>query len=635
VKQPSPAWHKNTLTNNSTLHGPIFYLWGTMKKSLGIGLAILAVAASGYGLWQYFGNGGSTFSVRHIAVREDGEERWSILDLESGKIIVDREWKEEPEHVSEGIITLKNKEGEYELFTIDEKPKRIGKTFAAAGMCLEGLIPVAETDKPVSYIDAKGNTIFTLKEADGKNVTEAGHFREGLARFRNADGKYGYVDRQGKVAVKAQFDEAGDFREGHALVSILKKIGNPGDSLYREIETVGLINRNGEFTISPKEADSSASVPTQTPVNGLVMYTRQQEDKNTVGFMDVKGNIVIKADKSYRRATSFMGKYAAYSNGDEWGIMDRKGESVIRPKYDMCFFYDDLLYIREKNQWGCITVEGKELIEPEFREILPFFNKHTVARDGKDFILINREGKEVGENSFKVAHYNRLMASWMTGNFPTVKSDLLDADALLSRILKELKTPDLKALNGKSAHEIAALFEKENDDISAYSYSLSKHIFEIDDVSVSLVCRFNESLKTYDVAASNGMIEAESSAINPLAKVNRVELEIDLYQRLQPKDDKILTAMKKIMTGMGYTESAAAASPGLIWYNDSLGAITIDGNTLTLYLSFSDALELEAPGVTTDYDSEAMPFIEDLSGDRGEAVEAPAVEGHSDHRFGK
>jgi hypothetical protein len=258
-----------------------------------------------------------------------------------------------------------------------------------------------------------------------------------------------------------------------------------------------------------------------------------------------------------------------------------------------------------------------------------------VARDGKDFILINREGKEVGENSFKVAHYNRLMASWMTGNFPTVKSDLLDADALLSRILKELKTPDLKALNGKSAHEIAALFEKENDDISAYSYSLSKHIFEIDDVSVSLVCRFNESLKTYDIAASNGMIEAESSAINPLAKVNRVELEIDLYQRLQPKDDKILTAMKKIMTGMGYTESAAAAPPGLIWYNDSLGAITIDGNTLTLYLSFSDALELEAPGVTTDYDSEAMPFIEDLSGDRGEAVEAPAVEGHSDRRFGK
>lgn len=601
-----------------------------MKKSLAIGLATLAVAVSGYGLWQYFGNSNSPFSVRHVAIREDGEERWSILDLESGKIVVDREWKEEPKYVSEGLVTIENKEGSFELFTIDEKPKRIGKTFAAAGMCLEGLIPVAESDKPVSYIDAKGNTVFTLKEADGKSVTEAGHFREGLARFRNADGKFGYVDRQGKVAIKAQFDEASDFREGHALVTLLKKTGNPGDSLYRESETIGLINRKGEFTIAPKEADSSASVPTQTPLNGLVMYGRQQEEKNTIGFMDVNGNIVIKADKSFRRATPFLSDYAAYSDGDEWGIMDRKGESIIRPKYDMCFFYDDILYIREKNQWGCANLEGKEIIEPEFREILPFFNKYTVARDGKDFILINREGKEVGENSFKVANYNRIMASWMTGNYPTIKSDLLDADALISRILNELKTPDLKALNGKSAGEIAALFGKNNDDISAYSYSLSKHIFDIDDVSVSLVCRFSESLKSYEFSSSNGM--AESTAINPLAKVNSVEFEIDLYQRLQSKDDKIVASMKKLMTSMGYTESTSNVSPGLIWYNDSLGAITIDDNTLTLHLSFGEPLDLEAPGVTTEYGIEDVPMIEDME---GEAVEAPAVEGHSRSRFGK
>jgi len=633
VKLLSPAWHKNTLTNNSTQHELFFYLWPTMKKSLSIGLAAIAIAASAFGLWRYFGNSSSTFSVRHVAIREDGEERWSILDLESGKIVVDREWKEEPEFVSEGIVTLENKEGEFELFTVDEKPKRIGKTFAAAGMCMEGLIPVAETDQPVSYIDAKGKTIFTLKEADGKSVSEAGHFREGLARFRNADGKYGYIDKQGKVAVKAQFDAASDFREGHALVTLVKKTGNPGDSLYKEVQTTGLINRRGEFTIKPVEADSNAAVPSQTPSNGLVMYTQKKDAKSTIGFMDINGKIIIKAEKSFRRATPFLGEYAAYSNGDDWGVMDRKGESTIRPKYDMCFYYDDILYIREKNQWGCVTMEGKDLIEPEFREIMPFFNKHTVARDGKDFILINREGKEVGENGFKLAHYNRLMASWMTGNFPTIKSDLLDADALLSRILNDLKTPDLKALNGKSVREMAALFGKSNDDISAYSSSLSKHIFDIDDVSVSLVCRFNESLKSYDFSSANAM--SEGSSLNPLAKVNRVELEIDLYHRLQPKNDKIVAALKKHMAGMGYTELAIKAAPGLIWYNDSLGAIAIDDNTITMYLSFGEPLDVEAPGISSDYDIEAMPMIEDMPGDKTEAAEAPMEEPSYRRRYGK
>lgn len=597
-----------------------------MKKSFGIGLVVIAVIASGYGLWRYFSNDNAGFSVQHIAIREDDDERWSILDLESGKIIVDREWKEEPEYVSEGIVTIENKEGEFELYSIEEKPKRIGKSFAAAGMCLEGLIPVAETDQPISYVDASGKTVFTLKEAEGKSVTESGHFREGLARFRNADGKYGYIDRNGKVAVKAQFDEASDFREGHALVAVMKKTGNPGDSGYREVRSVGLINREGEFTIRLKETDSSATIPTQTPANSLVMYTQQKDNKNMVGFMDVNGNIVIKADKSFRRATPFMGNYAAYSDGDEWGVIDRKGESIVRPKYDMCYYYDNILYIREKNEWGCATIEGKELIEPEFKDILPFFNKHTIAREGKDFILINREGKEVSENSFKVANYNRILATWMNGNFPMVKSDLLDADALLSHILSELNTPDLKALNGKSVSEIARLFEKDEDDISTYSSSLSKYIFDIDDVSVSLVCRFSESLKTINLQDYSYSYNDNAAAINPLAKVSGVELEIDLYKRLQPKQDKILAALKNHLKGMGYVESNTGNTPGLIWYNDSMAAITKDDNTFTLYLSFSNPLELEAPGLTDDVIIEDMPVFEDMSGDRGEAVEAPIEE---------
>ena len=39
---------------------------------------------------------------------------------------------------------------------------------------------------------------------------KVGHFHEGLAWFR-LNGKYGYVNKEGKEVVKAKYDEVGDF----------------------------------------------------------------------------------------------------------------------------------------------------------------------------------------------------------------------------------------------------------------------------------------------------------------------------------------------------------------------------------------------------------------------------------------
>jgi len=42
-------------------------------------------------------------------------------------------------------------------------------------------------------------------------------FHEGLAKFEQ-DGKYGYVDKEGNIAVAARYDDAGDFSEQLAAV---------------------------------------------------------------------------------------------------------------------------------------------------------------------------------------------------------------------------------------------------------------------------------------------------------------------------------------------------------------------------------------------------------------------------------
>jgi hypothetical protein len=65
-------------------------------------------------------------------------------------------------------------------------------------------------------------------------------FSEGLAAVFQG-GKFGYVDRRGKIAIPFQFAEAGDFAEGLAPVAM------GGER--------GYINRAGEFVWREKKQD--------------------------------------------------------------------------------------------------------------------------------------------------------------------------------------------------------------------------------------------------------------------------------------------------------------------------------------------------------------------------------------------
>ncbi len=62
------------------------------------------------------------------------------------------------------------------------------------------------------------------------------HFVEGLAWFK-LDGKFGFIDRNGKVAIAPQFDVAGSFSNGLAAVIVAGK--------------VGYIDKKGKFAIAP------------------------------------------------------------------------------------------------------------------------------------------------------------------------------------------------------------------------------------------------------------------------------------------------------------------------------------------------------------------------------------------------
>lgn len=148
-------------------------------------------------------------------------------------------------------------------------------------------------------------------------------------------GKYGFVDRAGKMVVNPQFDEASRFQLSLALVCI------------------------GKCEFSSKK------------------------DESKYGYIDESGKIVI--NPQFDRAEGFAEGMAAVCSGDcafdsesrKWGFINKQGTVVVQPQFGrVSFFHDGLAAVcvgpcigygeSFQGKWGYIDQAGKFVINPQF-----------------------------------------------------------------------------------------------------------------------------------------------------------------------------------------------------------------------------------------------------------------------------
>jgi hypothetical protein len=195
------------------------------------------------------------------------------------------------------------------------------------------------------------NTFFIPFEHDGKygyindtgsvmiapQFDEAGPFREGLAVVA-IDDKYGYVNKAGKLIIDYQFEDAELFH--YAAAVVLK------DSLY------GLIDKSGQFILQPSfqelsEADSEIYMGVRNEKSGYVL---RSGDTLTSFDFDVAGD--------------FNNGYAVVSKNEKSGIVNSKGQFIINPSFDDLVFISPrfLKAMNSNDQWGIITVDGDTVL---------------------------------------------------------------------------------------------------------------------------------------------------------------------------------------------------------------------------------------------------------------------------------
>src|SRR6218665_2038281 len=90
--------------------------------------------------------------------------------------------------------------------------------FLSSSCTSETLLVPVKIDGKWGYIDKNGK--ITIKP----QFDEAQWFQEGLASVK-LDGKWGYIDKTGKMAIKPQFEDAQWFHEGLARIKLGSKLG--------------------------------------------------------------------------------------------------------------------------------------------------------------------------------------------------------------------------------------------------------------------------------------------------------------------------------------------------------------------------------------------------------------------------
>lgn len=332
--------------------------------------------------------------ITHIPVQLKSEGNWSMVDVETGKIFYEGEFKFEPSIASEGIFITKNKEGEifYNKIIDDQKYEQIAGPFVSGNLMKNNIAIVCKSESYPIAINAKGEEVFNLEPKDGIKFAAVGQCFDGKIKFKSEDGLWGFLNKKGEVVIEPKFDFVDDFNNGVARATMHTE----------KKDKFVLIDDNGEVMTEIDKPFVCA------PDNGKMVYI---EDKKEFGILTANKDLekVISASSKYE-GICVKGDDIFYSTDDDWGLMDEKGNSSIRPKYKMLtrLTSDVLLGIKrdgEDFEYHLLDNKGeiqkKEELDGGILGIFNLNNGNFLRKDGKEFQIINSKGEIVGDASFK------------------------------------------------------------------------------------------------------------------------------------------------------------------------------------------------------------------------------------------
>jgi hypothetical protein len=244
---------------------------------------------------------------------------------------------------------------------------------------------------------------------DGKTVVEpvfheVRAFQKGYAPVKLVN-KWGLIDKKGRYVINPSYDDMGTLADNLIAVNVAGKWGyiNVKDTMvitpqFSEAQSFshglaavridnnwGFIDSDGRFVVNPRFSGAGSFS------NGLAPV----QVGNQWGFIDKKGNLKIKPQ--FLKVTSFSGDLAAVQEDSLWGFINDDGRFEINPVYDNASaFSEGLAPVQKDGAWGYINLKGKLVIPFQYKEAGGFSNDVARVVSGDQVRYISPKGKDAG-----------------------------------------------------------------------------------------------------------------------------------------------------------------------------------------------------------------------------------------------
>ncbi len=304
------------------------------------------------------------YKTQYLPVQLVGSEKWSILDVNTGEVVVKDAFDKAPSPVVDGMFYVMNSEGSYDYYDVAAPTQPVAGHFGSVtSFSDDGVTVASKIGGPLCVINRKGEIIKQLP----KEVSQCSMFSRGMAAFQNDNGSWGYINTAGDTIVPAIYSSANLFLYNDYALVIGENQQN--DSIL----TFTIIDKQGNVKFT---ANSNEYQPVQPYfINGVLPVVKgdslvclNEDGKEVANPIDDKEKIEKAGYADFSRTPS--GDYVVIKEG-KTGMVDKAGKVLIPIKHD-----------------NLIDINGERLI----------------AVDGDTYHIVDRTGKAIGNVKFQNAH---------------------------------------------------------------------------------------------------------------------------------------------------------------------------------------------------------------------------------------
>ena len=428
----------------------------------------------------------------------------------------------------------------------DSFKEPINDYFKDATHFSEGVAYTVKPGEQIKAINENGQTLHTLD-----NVECVYALSEGRSVYKDENNLYGILDKNGEIVCTAKYNDCEKLvKDGTLMVATKEK---KGKTLWGIVDRDGEIlipvkyskitRHNSGFTIHKDNRHTSWYDLESNTVSNYDFYDIVKDGKlfsfrgknGKYGWMTHKGKVVIEPE--FDEVNLFGNGDRTFvkmkKRGKEWGIIDKNGEWITRPRYTSVKLTDKYPIVGNNHgEYGVIDYDGKVLIKTNKCSIVHIKDEYYLIMDyGGMSGIMKADGKE----EWTVNPIYNLHKGIVYRPSIMVKSDFINISGICEILHNE--TDNLTKTN---VSDVMEAYKINKDDLPKKVTNLILCEYKENNYNIKV-----EADKISAWSVKRDFWEGNTLIFNGQGEIKKYLVTISLKNKYAKDKDRIIEAVKK------------------------------------------------------------------------------------------